>query len=478
MRAISRVLHAITFVCLFVLSAGSASAYDACNPNSPAVPCTYNGTDFDTMMGNSTVHVFYKANSYFVDHSINQNPDYWDISNISGVQSDGILWWSSSFYGMFGGASVDKTDSGFYWSGVGTTYPGYFRYPTSYTTSNADGWSRKANSFGSLNSNSIPHTGEDWNNGSSCNDRGLPLYMIANGTVKEITNGTSSDGWGRSILIQHDAPPGYYFLTGRGELLTTIWSMYAHGLKTGQTGYNNSLDLQTDDENPIAKSHPGGQVGDGDGQYDCHLHFEIYTSLPGSGVGSYRYDPYGWGMLAYRTDPTELIENGLYQSSSIDFGITVHPYECSGSFKLDSATPNCDGSTSTSGNWTRRGAGISPELGANGIIFSKPANVPGTTTWTPNLPKDGRYKVLVYVPQTGAGYSSVTNASYTVSSNSNNYTSVTINQSTHNSAWVDIGTYSLYKTGNSKVVLEGNTGESGKVVAADAVRFQYVSAIP
>lgn len=453
---------------------GSALAFDACNPSSPTVPCTYNNTDFDTVMYNNNIKAFYIAALYIVDHSVNLDPDVNDVWKPSGSPCPGVVWIYGTPYG-FCGAAVNKAAAGYGWLGTGITYPGYFRYPTSFTTSNADGWNRKANSFGSLNGSSIPHAGEDWNNGTSCDDRGLPLYAIGAGTVKEITPGNSSDGWGKTILIQHDAPSGTYFLSGRGELLTTIWSMYAHVLKTGQTGYNSNLEMQAADEAPIGKGDPVGQVGDADGQYSgaCHLHFEIFTSLPGSGVGEYRDNPYDWAMLAYRTDPSELIENGLYQASSIDsFSITVHPYECSGAFKLDAATPNCDGTTDTSGNWTRRGAGVSPELGANGIIFSKTANVSGNATWTPNLPKDGQYKVLVYVPQ---NYATATSAVYTVTSNGNSSSPVTVNQSAYSSAWVDIGTYQLHKTGSPNVVLTGNTGESNKVVAADAVRFQFIA---
>lgn len=445
----------------------------ACDPNSPAVPCTYNETVFDTMMGNNDVHAFYKANSYFVDHSINQNPDYWDISNVSGAHSDGIFWWYGSFSGQFGGAGVDKTAAGFYWSGVGTTYPGYFRYPTNYTPSNTDGWGHNINSFGSLDSSSNPHVAEDWNKGTGCNDRGLPLYAIAKGTVEtnSIVNGNGPvDHWGRSVLIRHDAPSGYSFLSGKGELLTTIWSMYAHVLKTGQAGYNSALDLNTSTEiyPSITKGDPVGQVGDADGHYSgaCHLHLEILKDF-----SHYRGAAYSWSEMAYRTEPSELIANGLYQSSSIDFAITVHPYECSGTFVLDAATPSCSG-TATSGNWTRYGAGASPELGYSGIIFSKAANVSGNATWSPNLPKNGQYKVLVYIPQ---NYATATNAVYTVTSNGNSSTPVPVDQSAYSSAWVDIGTYSLHKTGSPNVVLTGNTGESGKVIAVDAVRFQFVA---
>lgn len=383
---------------------------------------------------------------------------------------------------------VNTTAAGYGWAGSGLP-ANYFRYATSYTPDNTDGWTSNKQSYASLNNNnSAPHAAEDWNNGGECADRGLPIYAIADGTVETtnigIKEGNSTDGWGKTIVIRHNTPTGTHFLSGTGQMLSTVWSMYAHILKTGQTGYNSSLDMTQAVNESITKGDPVGQVGDGDGQYSdaCHLHLEVLTSLPTSPAAGYpRADPYSWAMLAYRTDASELIANGAYTSASTNFSIYVHPYESSGTFKLNAATPNSDGTTTTSGNWTRYGTAFNPgstQLGYSGIIFSKVANVSGTATWTPNLPKDGRYKVWVYVPQSSAGYSSATTASYTVSSNGNSNTPFVVNQSIKNNTWVDIGTYSLHKTGNPNVVLEGNIGESGKTIAVDAVRFQYISSLP
>ncbi len=81
-------------------------------------------------------------------------------------------------------------------------------------------------------------------------------------------------------------------------------------------------------------------------------------------------------------------------------------------------------------------------------------------------------RVRFSVPQ---NYAMATNAVYTVSSNGNSNMPFMVDQSAYSSAWVDIGTYQLHKTGNLNVVLTRNTGESGKIVAADAVRFQFIA---
>lgn len=466
---------------------GSALAFDACNPNSPAIPCTYDNRDFDTVMYNNNVKVFYQSATYTVDHTVNNDPDVNDVWKQAGPPcSQAVAWIYGTYYSGPCHVGVNTTAAGYGWAGTGLP-ANYFRYATSFTPSNEDGWTRFKQSYASLNNNSsAPHAAEDWNRGAECDDRGLPIYAIADGTVITVNDDAGNNSWGRTVLIQHDAPSGTYFLSGTGQMLTTIYSMYAHVLRSGQSGYNAGSDLDTTTQiyPSINKGDPVGQVGNANGYYvdACHLHLEILTSNPTYPTAGYpRANPYDWAILAYRTDASELIANSTYTSSSTNFSIYVHPYESSGSFKLNAATPDSAGTTTTSGNWTRYGTAFNPggtQLGYSGIIFSKAANVSGTATWTPNLPKDGRYKVSVYVPQSSAGYSSATTASYTVSSNGNSNTPVPVNQSTNGGTWVDIGTYSLHKTGNPNVVLEGNTGESGKTVAVDAVRFQYVSSLP
>ena len=357
----------------------------------------------------------------------------------------------------------------------------YTRFPLAFTPENPNGWTKKKQSFGSLNNyDSVPHAAEDWNKGGTCDDSGEPLFAIASGTVRDKTS--INDAWGRTILIQHDAPQGKYFLTGTGQLLSTVYSLYGHMLNSSQTGYIAEKDIQQDVDEPIMKGNPVGQVGDGNGYYSnaCHLHFAILTD--GNLATSYRsQDPYSWSALGNFTDPSELIANGLYSDQSTTFTIVVHPYECNGAFQLSGTTPGCSSPSSTIGNWARQGATYDPggyELGYSGIIYSKEANVAGTVTWTPNLPRDGQYRVSVYVPNDSA-YTSSQYASYCVVPDGTCYDPIIIDQSstTVRGKWTSLGTYSLYKNNTPKVFLDGNTSESGKMIAADAVKFEYVGPI-
>ncbi|EKE11281.1 MAG: membrane metalloendopeptidase [uncultured bacterium] len=354
------------------------------------------------------------------------------------------------------------------------------RYPISYTPENPDGWSCSVQSFGSLNHNGTPHMGEDWNKSG---DRGQQLYAIADGTVTDITTTSNDpDPWGKTILIRHVAPAGYYFLTGTGQKLSTVYSLYAHMLQSGQVGYVAAQNIQHSEAESIMSGEFVGQLGDSNGKWSDHLHFGILTDE--SHVSGYRDNGYGWSLLSLYTDPSELISNGFYSDASTKFSIIVHPYECTGTFMLDDNTPNCNGASATIGNWTRRGGNYSDyfQLGYNGIIYSKAADSVGNASWRPNLPKDGQYKILVYIPRNDTNYdhyATSTNAVYTVSHNGWSYNSQPVDQSaiTDANRWVNIGIYDLLQYGNPTVELQGNTGEIGKSIAVDAVKFEYLGPI-
>lgn len=474
----------------------SALAYDACNIYSVQLPCTFtNPLDSeDVRVYNS--HAYHSGlNRHFWFYS-NANNDNWYYQNgtyessnqIFRVNpSEGPFWVHQIGDSYFPGVNASNAYYSEPFTIVSMEAPPetpHFRYPVDYTLENNNGWDHKKHSYGSLNNAAgVPHAAEDWNKiTGGCTDAGEPLSDIADGTVIDIDLGSSTDGWGKTILIQHDAPEGKYFLTGTGQMLSTVYSLYAHMLKAGQYEdqysqdiYDSSIDIQQQESVDIEMGDPVGQVGDGDGQYAdaCHLHFEILTD-----VNQYRENPYGWTAVGYRTNPSELIDNGLYSAQSTAFSIIVHPYECSDTFQLNDTTPNCNGSSSTIGNWTRRGGNYNPgnaELGYNGIIYSKSANDTGTASWTPNLPRDGQYRVRVYVPNSTT-YASSENAEYVVTSNSICYNPQSVNQSANHGIWVDIGTYDLYQ-GDTTVSLDGDTDEVGKVIAIDAIKFEYVGSI-
>lgn len=480
---------------------------DPYGPNKAAI-YFYNGTakfnagysvfkffDPKILLVNSVDDVYGNGNDYLYEYVQNPDDPFWFALANPVCFDDPYLKASSAVYQE---AAFDYQNPsyhcGFHFVDTSTVIvqaSGYFtgdffRYPVEYTPANPNGWSHKVQSFGSLNNSSaVPHAAEDWNlNTGTCTDIGKPLVSIADGVVADITLGNSSDGWGKTILIRHDAPAGKYFLTSAGQSFTAVYSLYAHMLKYGQdASYSQSLDIQQGIGQLIKKGDPVGQVGTGDGQYAgaCHLHFAILTD--GSYVYAYRsLNPYSWSSMAYFTNPSELIDNGLYSAqSTAPFTIVVHPYECGGTFRLNGNAPLCNPTSVTIGNWTRQKGSQQPgypELGYGGIIYSKPANKVGTVVWAPNLPRDGRYRVSVYIPNSST-YATSTKTSYCVAQNGVCGSPVTINQSSTaaRGKWTDIGTYSLYRNASPQVMLDGNTGESGKTVAVDVVKFEYLGPI-
>ncbi|HEY0322741.1 MAG TPA: M23 family metallopeptidase [Pyrinomonadaceae bacterium] len=138
-----------------------------------------------------------------------------------------------------------------------------------------DGW-YVARAFGEIN-----HLGEDWNKESGGNtDCGLPVYAVSKGTI--IFAGEAGAGWGKVIIIRHKLPDG-----------TLVETLYGH---------LNSIARASGD---VERRESIGQIGNADGAYPCHLHFELRLSdcpswgLTGPGYSS---DRTGW------TDPSDFID--------------------------------------------------------------------------------------------------------------------------------------------------------------------------
>ncbi len=100
------------------------------------------------------------------------------------------------------------------------------------------------------------HLGDDWNGiGGGNTDMGDSIFSIANGKVSFAEN--IGGGWGNVIRIIH------YMRNGK-----TVESLYAHCdtilVTKGQT---------------VKKGEWIGTIGDANGQYFAHLHFEIRFKL-------------------------------------------------------------------------------------------------------------------------------------------------------------------------------------------------------
>lgn len=99
------------------------------------------------------------------------------------------------------------------------------------------------------------YTGEDWNgNGGGNTYRGQPVYSISNGKIIEAYD--FGKPWGKVVFIEH------YFL--ENAKLKKVYSLYAH------------LDsIMITKGNFVTKREQIGTIGNAEGMFAAHLHFEI-----------------------------------------------------------------------------------------------------------------------------------------------------------------------------------------------------------
>lgn len=126
------------------------------------------------------------------------------------------------------------------------------------------------------------HLGEDWNGvGGGNTDMGDPVYSVANGYVSKVYD--YKGGWGKVIHIIHYMP---------NEEVKWIESVYAH---------LNDFKVKKGDAVKIGQEI--ASIGNADGQYLAHLHFEMRDQLD-LGIGG----GYGDKTEGY-IDPTKFIKN-------------------------------------------------------------------------------------------------------------------------------------------------------------------------
>lgn len=125
------------------------------------------------------------------------------------------------------------------------------------------------------------HLGEDWNlNTGGDSDCRQPVYAAANGWIVYAQD--AGEGWGNVIIVEHKLGDG-----------SRVQTLYGH------------LQEIVRDEGTVKRREVLGKVGNANGRYACHLHFELRLSncpswtAPGPGYGA---DSTGW------TDPSKFID--------------------------------------------------------------------------------------------------------------------------------------------------------------------------
>jgi murein DD-endopeptidase MepM/ murein hydrolase activator NlpD len=149
----------------------------------------------------------------------------------------------------------------------------WFDYPVG--APNAKGYYR-AGKFGEDR-----HLGEDWNGkGGGNSDYGDLVYAIADGTVSYAED--TQLGWGNVVRIVHPVDKTH-----------SVEAVYAHLAK-----------MRVHDGAKVKRGQEIGTIGNADGAYQAHLHFEI-RSQPGLPLGG----GYSANPAPAFLDPSEFIDN-------------------------------------------------------------------------------------------------------------------------------------------------------------------------
>jgi len=156
-----------------------------------------------------------------------------------------------------------------------------FAYPIGKTETITQAKDKKDDWYNAQDFGENNHLGEDWNKNSGGNtDCGEPVYSAAKGRIVYAEN--AGAGWGNVVIIEHELVNG-----------TKVQTLYGHLQKILKTSGTVNLREQI------------GEVGNADGKYLCHLHFELREeSSPmwnQAGVG-YSAENKGW------LDPSDFID--------------------------------------------------------------------------------------------------------------------------------------------------------------------------
>jgi murein DD-endopeptidase MepM/ murein hydrolase activator NlpD len=126
------------------------------------------------------------------------------------------------------------------------------------------------------------HLGEDWNANSGGNtDCGEPVYAAADGIIVYAEN--AGTGWGNVVIIEHNLPDG-----------KKVQTLYGHLQKMVRTSGETKMREQI------------GEIGNADGRYLCHLHFELREDtcpMWNQAGNGYDNENAGW------RDPSDFIDN-------------------------------------------------------------------------------------------------------------------------------------------------------------------------
>jgi len=256
-----------------------------------------------------------------------------------------------------------------------------------------------------------------------------PIVSVESGTVvyKIFDNSTTDgDGTDSGLIIDH----------GNGYR-TTYWHMdpIESGINLGSY---------------VSKGQKIGECGTLGMSTGNHLHFGL-RFLTGT-YSTKDVDPYGYWSTSV-TDPHG-DSQWMWEGD-----LTADDGEAQSQFFFHSY-------------WTRDAAGWQGDAWHTASVET----LAGTTNWGmwgTYISAPGEYDVMAYFPDDATA---TTSARYKIF-HSGGMSTVTINQAANGGDWVYLGTYT-FSRGGAAVILTDYTGEKGKPIYFDAIRWEFDSALP
>lgn len=156
-----------------------------------------------------------------------------------------------------------------------------FAYPVGKSETVTQAKDRTDEWFNALDFGKNDHLGEDWNKNSGGNsDCGEPVYAAADGVITYAAD--AGPGWGNVLIVEHTLPSG--------EKVQTLYGHMQKFVKKSGT---------------VKMRELIGEIGNANGRYLCHLHFELRTracQMWNQAGGGYSTDRTGW------LDPSDFID--------------------------------------------------------------------------------------------------------------------------------------------------------------------------
>ncbi|OGY42960.1 MAG: hypothetical protein A2Y67_02795, partial [Candidatus Buchananbacteria bacterium RBG_13_39_9] len=313
------------------------------------------------------------------------------------------------------------------------------------------------------------HQGADLNF-KGINDYGKPVYAIGNGLIWDF--GWVS-GWGNYLIMRIQSYPDNPFMLTDGTKVQEIYALYAHLAEIkiikpdGQVIDKSSLVKKT---TYLQLGWQLGTVGDADGLYSPHLHFEIRTngySQLGNGYWPVNDSAY----LNYFVDPLEFVDNNKTLDDKTPMKIVIHGYD-----RQSTRQVFLDFDSSL---WQRQGRiyegfPLASVGWSNHLWLTSSANST-EASWNYSVPDDGAYSLYLILPRY---YGQAKGVSYRIWHSNPQIANPSVIKLDQTNAdqnrKVYLGTYDLYQGWRYSVDLQSQTADSPPVnVALDTLILEY-----